>query len=111
VTHIATKAPELGTYVVSLSFTDEDGAAVTPDSITWDLTDTDGNVVNSRSSVSVATPASSINIVLSAADLAIPRPSMLGRVLTVEAVYDSTYGSNLPFKDEVTFEILPLTNV
>lgn len=110
-TVLATKALERSTYVVTAAFTDESGAAVTPDSITWDLTDTDGNVINSRSSVAVAVPASSIDIVLSGDDLAIQRPSMLWRIVTVEAVYDSSMGSNLPFKDEIRFEIQPLKNV
>ena len=110
-TRLSTKAVEKSTYVVTVAFTDEDGAAVTPDSITWDLTDSSGNVVNSRSSVSIAVPAASNDIVLSGDDLAIPRPGILGRILTIEAVYDSDAGSNLPFKDEITFEVLPLTNV
>jgi len=108
---LSTKALELSTYVITVAFTDEAGAAVTPDSITWDLTDSDGNVVNSRQTVAIAVPAASNNIVLSGADLAIPRAEILGRILTVEAVYDSSMGNNLPFKDEVIFEILPLKNV
>ena len=110
-THLATKSLERSTYVVTVAFTDEDGTAVTPDSITWDLTDSQGNAINSRTSVAIAVPAASNNIVLSGADLAIPRPGDLWRIMTIEAVYDSSMGSNLPFKDEITFEVLPLTNV
>jgi predicted NAD/FAD-dependent oxidoreductase len=110
-THITTKALEKSTYVVTVAFTDESGAAVTPDSITWDLTDSSGNVVNGRSTVVIAVPAASNNIVLSGDDLAIPRAGILGRVLTIEAVYDSSMGTDLPFKDEITFEIAPLVNV
>lgn len=110
-TTLATKALEKSTYVITLPWKDEDGNAMTPDSATWTLTDTSGNVINSRSSVSITPIATTNYVVLSGDDLAIPRPGILGRVLTVEAVYDSTYGTNLPFKDEVVFEILPLVNV
>lgn len=110
-TRLTTKAVERSTYVVTVAFSDEDGNAVTPDSITWTLSDTSGNVINSRSDVSISVPAASNDIVLSGADLAIPRWRFLGRVLTIEAVYDSDAGSNLPFKDEITFDILPLVNV
>ena len=110
-TTLSTKALERSTYVLTIAFKDSTGTAVVPDSITWDLTDSSGNVVNSRQTVAVAAPAASIDIVLSDDDLAIPRPGILGRIVTVEAIYDSTKGQNLPFKDEVVFQILPLVNV
>ena len=110
-TTLTTKALEKSTYIITAAFTDEDGAAVIPDSIAWTLTDSSGNVVNSRSSVAVAVPAASINIVLSGADLAIQRAGILGRILTIEAVYDSSLANDLPLKDEIHFEILPLVNV
>ena len=111
VTVLSDKAVEKSTYVVTVAFADEDGNAVTPDSISWTLSDTDGNVVNSRSDVSITVPAASNDIVLSGDDLAIPRPSMLRRRMTIEAVYDSDAGSDLPFKGEIEFEVTPLTNV
>ena len=61
-------AIEQSTYVITASFTDETGAAVVPNSVTWTLVNGDGQVVNSRSAVSV-TPASSVTIVLSGDDL------------------------------------------
>ena len=108
--HLSTKAVEKSTYVIAIAFTDADGTPVVPNSITWTLTDSSGNVVNSRSAV-VVSPASSIDVVLSGDDLAIQRPSILGRILTLEWVYDSSYGNNLPGKNEVTFDILPFKNV
>ena len=110
-THISTKALERSTYILTLTFTDEDRAAVIPNSITWDLTDTSGHVINARSSVAVVVPASTYDIVLSDEDLAIPRPGILGRIVTVEAVYDSDAGTDLPLRDEITFAIQPLVNV
>ena len=110
-TILSTKAVERSTYVVTIAFSDEAGSAVVPDSITWDLTDTSGNVVNSRLAVAIALPAASVDIVLSGVDLAIQRPGILGRVLTIEAVYDSDSGDDLPFKDEIRFQMLPLLMV
>ena len=101
----ANKAVEASTFVINAAFTDEDDAAVTPSSITWTLTDAAGNVINSRQDVVVDTPAASIDIVLFNADLAIAGQDRK-RVLTVDAVYDSNAGSDLPLRDFVEFEIV-----
>lgn len=103
-TEITTKANEGSTFIVTAAFTDEDDAAVVPDSITWTLTDDVGDVVNSRSAVSVATPAASIDIVLSGADLTVSSERRR-RFLAIEAVYDSDAGNNLPLVEELTFLI------
>lgn len=108
-TSITTRAVDQSTYVVNCAFKDENGAAVTPDSITWKLTDDAGNVINGRSAVAVAAPAASIDIVLSAGDL--DYSDGAARVLTVLAVYDSTLGSNLPLKDSVRFMVSDLVAV
>ena len=110
-THLETEALEQGAYTVTVAFTDEDGAAVTPNSIVWALTDDQGRTINSRSAVTATAPAASYNIILSGSDLAIPRAGELDRIVTVEATYDSSYGTSLPFKDEITFKVHPLTNV
>jgi len=111
ITVLSDKAAEESTYIVTVAFTDEDGTAVTPNSITWTLTDSDGNTINSRSGVSIAVPAASNDIVLQGDDLAIQRPSMLRRRMTISAPYDSGAGSSLPFRGEIEFEITPLLNV
>lgn len=109
---LTTNAVERSTYVVTAAFTDKAGAAVTPDSIAWTLTDERGRVVNSRNAVAIAVPASSVDIVLSDADLALSGARDTGgRVLTVKAVYDSTEGTNLTLNDEVNFRIVPLVKV
>jgi len=110
-TNLGTKALEKSTYVITAAFTDEAGTAVTPNSIVWKLTDSSGNTINSRTGTTIAVPAASNNIVLSGDDLAIPIPDRLGRILTIIAEYDSSMGINLPLNDEITFEVLPLTNV
>ena len=104
-------AVEKSTYIVTVAFTDEDGDALTPAAITWTLTDVSGAVINSRSDVVVTVPAASINIVLSGLDLAIISGVTNKRVLTVEATYNSSYGTGLPLNARAEFTIEPLVAV
>ena len=85
-------------------------AVVTPQSATWTLTDAAGNVVNSRSAVSI-TPASTIVVVLSGNDLSITAGDDGRRALLLEWVYDSSLGRDLPGKEVVYFTITPLGGV
>lgn len=98
------QAAEEGTYVVTAAFTDEDGDAATPTSITWSLFDDRGEVINSRSNVAVATPASSVNIVLTGDDLSIGSNGAY-RQIVLSWVYDSDLGSDLVGRQVATFEI------
>ena len=102
-------AVELSTKVVPVSFQDEAGDAVTPNSITWTLTNDSGDIINSREDVSVP-PAPSVNIVLSGGDLAIGNNGRM-RILTVLALYDSIYGTNLPLRSSAEFNITDLVAV
>ena len=54
-------------------------------------------------------PSSSVEIVLSGADLDYDTSNQ--RVLTIEATYDSTLGAGLPLKDEVWFSIINLVAI
>lgn len=99
------KAKENGTYVVTASFTDETGSAVTPTTLTWTLTDEHGNVINSRQDVSVATPGASNTIVLSGLDLDVKGDEDEARIMTFEGTYSSTNGTGLPLADWVKFVI------
>jgi len=111
-TNLETVAKEKGTYAITCTFTDEDDAAVTPDSIVWSLTDTDGTVINNRDQVAVAVPASSVEIVLSGDDLEVTETAgFVERRFIVEIVFDSDLGNNLPHKDECTFSLENLTKV
>ncbi len=103
------KAVEKSTYAVQVDFTDENGGAVKPNSITWCLTDGSGNIVNSRSNVPV-TPATSIDIALSGDDLNITTNGKT-RALIIQAVYDSDLGTNLPLNDQAIFEIYDLDKI
>lgn len=103
------EAVEQSTYVITATFTDETGAAVTPNVLTWTLTDRNGTVINSRSAVSI-TPGASVQIVLSGDDLDFSGADAL-RLLTVEGTYNSSLGNNLPLKEEAEFVIRGLAAV
>jgi len=106
-TNFEAHAIEESTFIITASFTDEDGNAVAPDTAIWTLTDKDGTVINSRSNVTITNPTNSEDIVLSGDDLAlqIGESNIAIRILTVEATYDSDAGSDLPLKESVEFII------
>jgi len=106
------EAIEKGTYVITVEFEDEDGDAITPKTLTWTLSDKKGRIINSREDVSVVTPSSSNDIVLSGNDLALPNTDNRVRIFTAEATYDSlSYGNDLPIKEEAEFVVRKLINV
>jgi len=110
-TELTVSATEGSTYVITASFTDEDGSAVVPDTVTWTLTDTLGTVINSRQDVS-ETPASSIEIVLTGDDLAVDGYNSPVRVFTVEGTYTSlTHGAGLLLTGSATFTVERLAGV
>ena len=111
-TNLNIKATEESTYIVSSAFTDEDGNALVPTSITWTLTDMDGSVINSREDVAVAVPAATIYVVLSGDDLAVGATEANPvRIVTISAVYTSSYGVGLPLKKAAAFKIENLISV
>jgi len=98
---------EKSTFAATVAFTDSAGSSVTPDSISWTLTNDAGTVINSREDVAIGTPAASVDITLSGDDL-----QMLAgegrtafRYLTVDAGYDGDLADNLPFKNACEFEL------
>lgn len=111
-TTLTKQAIEKGTYIIDLTFTDEDGATVAINSGgTWKLTNRSGHVINSRTG-QVLAAASTASIVLSGNDLSLPAGvSSEERLVTVEATYDSDAGSNLPLRDQVAFTVVNLTAV
>lgn len=106
-TVITTRAIEESTFVVSVSFFDEGGDAVVPNSATWSLLDLDGNIINNRDGVTIIPLASTVSIVLSGDDLAINPLDQQNqwRRLLVDAVYDSDLGLGLPLADELQFKV------
>lgn len=105
---------EESTLIIECSFTDEEGEAVTPSSVTWTLTDSAGTIINSRLQES-ATPGEVSYIALSGDDLALQSTetgcTKVERRLLIEAVYSSTYGTDLPLKRSCRFFIDNLTAV
>lgn len=107
---LSVEAVEGSTYVVVVTFRDEAGVSMVPVSAVWSLRNNYGTIINSRSDVAI-TPASTVSIILGAADLVYEENSSTMRTLTVEAVYDGTYGSNLSLVDEFAFNIRPIAGV
>ena len=104
---LSVHATEKSTYIVTITFTDEDGAAVTPDTIKWTLTDLYNTVINSLEDVAIAVPAASNDVLLKGDDLEILGSGDDGaRVFTVEATYTSlAFGANLPLKGSARFSV------
>jgi hypothetical protein len=109
-TILSTKAIEKGSLVISGAFTDENGAAVIPKTITWTLIDADTKtVVNEREQIEV-TPAAAVDILLQGDDLAIlhGKGEELREVI-VEWTYDGALGNDIPQKDRVRFYVTNLS--
>lgn len=102
-TNLKTEATDEGTYIITCTFTDSDGSAVTPNSVTWSLTDFDGTTINSRTDVLV-TPDTSVSIALSGDDL--NYNDGIGRIFSIVGTYDSAaYGVGLPIREQARFTI------
>ncbi len=106
---LGTKAPERGTYGISMIFTDK-GESFVPKTLFWTLTKTDGSTINGKKDVEIETPASTVTIVLQDLDLVLAAAYDLLRIFTLTGTYDSVLGSDLPIVDEVAFEIDPAVN-
>jgi hypothetical protein len=109
-TKLSEKAKESSTFAIRVNFTvktdpdDKVGTPFTPNSgLTWSLKDKDGNEVNGKTDVPI-TPAESVTIVLSGADLALVGGS-IRRYVIVRGTFNGVLGNNLPLIDEVSFQI------
>jgi len=106
------RAIEQSTGCVTVSFKDESGAAVVPDSAKWTLVNNANNVVNNNEQVEIAAEnlSSEITIVLSGDDLKIFSNvnSVEARWLIVEATYTSDRGAGLPLNQAYKFEVVNL---
>lgn len=96
-------AKDQSTFVITLTFKDEDGNLVAPDTAKWTLTDKDGNVINNRQDVEIVSPSSVEEIVLKGDDLKYSDGSI--RILAIEATYTSSLGTGLPLNDSITFAV------
>lgn len=109
-TILSVSPTEEGIYVITVAFTDEDEAAVTPSAATWTLSDEAGNVINSRADVAIGSLSTSVEIVLAGADLSLATYPDPLRVFTVTYTYSSSLGE-LTTHSEVSFYITPAVNV
>ena len=104
-------AVEKSTYIVTLTFTDEDNDPVTPATGTWTLTDEDGTVINSREDEVISSLDTSVDVVLSGDDLAVS-DGFTGksewRIFTFEGTYNSDLGVGLPLRDQLKFPVYNL---
>lgn len=95
-------AVEGGSVFVTAAFTDRNGDAVTPDSVTWSLCDDDGNIINSREDESV-TPGESVTFLVSGDDLpwvgSYPTEIYFLHVL-IKIVYDEVDEDGVPQNQE-----------
>ncbi len=108
-TKLTAKSVDESTYVITMTFADADETAVTPNALTWSLTDKDGNIINSREDT-VLTPAAEVFVVLQDDDLDYSDGE--DRVFTIEGNYNSsTYGNTLPIREQASFKIKPWTDV
>ena len=115
-TKLEVYAEEESSFTVGCVFKDEDNTPITPSSANWTFTDKDGNVINSRQNVNITDLSSTIYITLSGDDLQIlpadvrvqkkytndngqiEKGEFVKRIFTLQAIYNSSYGSNLTLK-------------
>jgi hypothetical protein len=117
---LSTRGDEGSGYVVSIDeFADQDGTGITPNAITWTLSDAHGNIINSREDESI-TPAASVEIGLVAADTTAGSgddvsEGYFSRFLLIEYTYDTTINggavSDYPGSKEVEIRFNSFKNV
>lgn len=106
---ILPNAKDGGTYLIAATFKDENGSAVTPNAITWSLFGANENYINSRSAVSIGSPATAIDILLTGNDLNYSDGAV--RHIVILADYDSDAGTGLSMREQESFRIVNITGV
>ena len=107
-----TEATEKSTFVITVSFVDDAGEAVTPDTMKWSLVDKNNVIINEREDMVLSGLASEMDIVLSGDDLEIlAGKSKEKRFLVMEGTYSSSAGLGLPLKDQLSFILFNLKKV
>lgn len=99
---------EEGHIAFDCQFYDETGETVTPDTVQWTLTDTNGRVITTQTGI---TPATTITILITGEQLALPDPLLIKRHCLVEWTFTSTLGAGIPDKNQIEFNIQELTAV
>ena len=102
-------ATEKSSFKVTMTFYDESGNAVAPDTMLWTLTDKGGSVINSQEDNVISSPASTESILLEGDDLAVDGNSPVTRIITFQGTYTSAqFGAGKLLKDQSLFTIIPI---
>ena len=106
-TQATVQAKQESYIVVQIAFTDEDSAAMTPDSIRWSWMTPAGAIINSRDKT-VITAASTIKIVLSGDDLAMQNSaSKLERgILVIDAAVTTDEVTSKPLRESYEIDVI-----
>ena len=88
---------EGSTYTIQTKFKDEENTLISPNELTYTVSDTEGNIINKLEDV-IITPSSIINITLFGDSLT---PGW--KIVTLKGIYNSTYGTDLPLRDSCRF--------
>ncbi len=100
---ITVRPNEQGMLAVTVAYKDHAGTAVIPATMAWKLTSVNGtSVINSRSSVSVASLSTTNTVVLNGSDLP-TNGSDRPLLLTFQGTYNHAIGSALNIKESVRF--------
>lgn len=110
-TRITVHAREENTYHISCQFSDENSVTCTAETLTWTLTDMDGNIINGRDGVAVSPASTTETITLTPTDTTIVSGQNNQRLFLVEWTYDSDYGTGLTGKKQAIFIIDDLLHI
>lgn len=102
---LETPAVAGATYQIAVDLVDEDEFPISPNSVTWTLSDTAGNVINERENVSIENPTSSFTLLLSGSDLLIASDEVEQRVLSITTTYDNALANGLTHFLNIYFTI------
>lgn len=97
---------EGSTIKLTVDFLDVNGDTFTPKTCEFSLTDKAGTVINDRDHISATVTGTSHDFVLYGLDTSLDENPSKVRVFTVEGTYDSTDGSDLPFREEARFTVV-----
>ena len=109
VTHITTEVMDGKAKIFTVTCADEDGNDVAPDTMTWSLFNSDDDVVDSRESVTVTSPATSNTILVSGTANSLLTDPDRYRLFVVEWTYTSDAGSGIPAGDMADYYIVDKT--
>jgi hypothetical protein len=102
-TQITTKANDRSTIFVTATFTDEDNLPFAPKTLAWSLYNARQEVINNRTAEAIVSPAESVTVILTGADLDFADGNL--RFIVFEGTYDSTLQDDLALRDWGVFEI------